>query len=1300
MGVWDGIMQVTKLAQEKKTDPLLWSIQVSSALNSGGVSLPSIELAHRLVSHICFDNHLPMTWKFLEKAMSLRLLPPFLALSLLSSRVLPLRRLHPSAYTLYMDLLSRHAFSLLIHFPNYPSVMSSIHHLLHFSQLYSSLDPHPGVVLVLFLFTLVSQLLEASLSDEGLLQHSPRFLPVDPADIVIDNNDALRRKNTAMAIQIISRFLHHKLTSRILALVQRNMPAHWGPFLHQLQRLAANSTLLRSLKHVTPESLLPLDFNSPTGIKLLCSEWKTTPTLELNAVMADSCAVQSRHDSWSLLWLPIDLILEDAMDGNHVAEASAVEALTGLVKALQAVNGTAWHSAFLGLWIAALRLVQRERDPGEGPVPRLDTCLSMLLSITTLVVANLIEEEEGELIEEAEHSPANQRMDKQALGERHGELVTSLQLLGDYENLLTPPQSVIWGANQAAAKATLFVSGHSGYLEHTNVNDLPTNCSGNLRHLIVEACIARHLLDTSAYFWPGYVSAPFNQLPHSIPNHLPSWSSLMKGSPLTPPLVNVLVATPASSLAEIEKVFEFAIKGSDEEKISAATILCGASLVRGWNVQEHIVFFIIKMLSPPVPPKYSGTESYLISHAPFLNVFLVGISSVDSVQIFSLHGVVPLLAAVLMPICEAFGSSVPNVSWTAVTGEKLTCHAVFSNAFILLLRLWRFDRPPVEHVMGGAATPALGSQLGPEYLLLVRNCMLASYGKSPRDRVRSRRFSKMISFSLEPLFMDSFPKLNIWYRQHQECIASTCNTLAPGGPVSQIVEALLSMMCKKINRSAQSLTPTTSGSSNSSLSSLDDALMKLKVPAWDILEATPFVLDAALTACAHGRLSPRELATDLADFLPATLGTIVSYLSSEVTRGIWKPAFMNGTDWPSPAANLSIVEQQIKKILAATGVDVPSLAIDGNAPATLPLPLAAFLSLTITYKLDKSCERFVVLAGPSLIALSSGCPWPCMPIVGALWAQKVKRWSDFFVFSASATVFHHSRDAVVQLLRSCFASTLGLGSACIYNNGGVGTLLGHGFGSHYSGGFTPVAPGFLYLRVYRSIRDVMFLTDEIVSLLMLSVRDIANGGLPKGEVEKLKKTKYGMRYGQVSLSGSMTRVKHAALLGASFLWISGGSGLVQSLITETLPSWFLSAQGLEQEGGESGVVVAMLRGYALACFAVLGGTFAWGIDSSSPASKRRPKVLEIHLEFLANALDGKISLRCDCATWRAYVSGVMSLMVSCTPLWIQELDVGILKRMSNGLRQLNEEDLALHLLEIRGTSVMGEVAEMICQTRL
>lgn len=64
---------------------------------------------------------------------------------------------------------------------------------------------------------------------------------------------------------------------------------------------------------------------------------------------------------------------------------------------------------------------------------------------------------------------------------------------------------------------------------------------------------------------------------------------------------------------------------------------------------------------------------------------------------------------------------------------------------------------------------------------------------------------------------------------------------------------------------------------------------------------------------------------DLADFLPASLASIVSYFSAEVSRGVWKHVSMNGVDWPSPAANLSNVEEQIKKILAATGVNIPSL---------------------------------------------------------------------------------------------------------------------------------------------------------------------------------------------------------------------------------------------------------------------------------------------------------------------------------------------------------------------------------------
>lgn len=113
-------------------------------------------------------------------------------------------------------------------------------------------------------------------------------------------------------------------------------------------------------------------------------------------------------------------------------------------------------------------------------MPRVDTCLCMLLSITTLAITNIIEEEESEMLEETEHSSTNQRIEQHALGQRRKDLITSLQLLGDYDGLLTPPQYVISAANQAAAKAVLFISGlnvSNGYYECVSVNDMPLNCS-------------------------------------------------------------------------------------------------------------------------------------------------------------------------------------------------------------------------------------------------------------------------------------------------------------------------------------------------------------------------------------------------------------------------------------------------------------------------------------------------------------------------------------------------------------------------------------------------------------------------------------------------------------------------------------------------------------------------------------------------------------------------------------------------------------------------------------------------------
>ncbi|XVF64981.1 hypothetical protein PTKIN_Ptkin09bG0210200 [Pterospermum kingtungense] len=945
--LWDDVVEQTKVAKEKGIDPLLWALQVSSSLSSSGVALPSTDLAHILVDYICWDNNVPILWKFLDKALMMKIVPPLLVLALLSQRVVPCRRSHPAAYRLYLELLKRHAFTLKcqINGPDYQKVMKSIDDSLHLFEIFGLQATEPGIVVVEFIFSIVWQLLDASLDDEGLLELTeervsrwaikPQEMEIDGHDIYdekkIEYHERLRNFNTTMAIEIIGQFLQNKVTSRILYLARRNMSTHWVGFIQSLRLLGANSEALKNSKALTSEVLLELTSDSRI---VLSRECKTSSLQKFHAVMAFGSLVSSaglcHGSSRSDLWLPLDIVLEDAMDGYLVNTTSAIEIINGLIKTLQAINGTNWHDTFLGLWIASLRLVQRERDPIEGPVPRLDTRLCMLLSIITLVVADLIEEEEGASADETEYYSTDHWNEKKFPRKCRDDLVSSLQVLGDYQGLLAPPQSVVSAANQAAARAMLFVSGinvGSAYFECINMKDMPINCSGNMRHLIVEACIARNLLDTSAYFWPGYVNGRINQLPYSVPAQTPGWSSFMKGGPLTSVMVNALVSSPASSLAELEKIFEIAVNGSDDEKISAAVILCGASLLRGWNIQEYTVQFITRLMSPPVPADFAGSDSHLIDYAPMLNVLIVGIASVDCVQIFSLHGMVPQLACSLMPICEVFGSCVPNVSWTLPTGEEISPHAVFSNAFALLLKLWRFNHPPIEHGVGDV--PTVGSQLTPEYLLLVRNSHLLSSENIHKDRNKRRLSEVASSSSPQPVFLDSFPKLKVWYRQHQRCIAATLSGLVHGTTVHQTVDLLLNMVFRKINRGSQSITSVTSGSSSSSGPGTEDNSLKPKLPAWDILEAVSYVVDAALTACAHGRLSPRELATglkDLADFLPACLATIVSCFSAEVSRGVWKPVVMNGMDWPSPAANWSNVEEHIKKILAATGVDVPRLA--------------------------------------------------------------------------------------------------------------------------------------------------------------------------------------------------------------------------------------------------------------------------------------------------------------------------------------------------------------------------------------
>ena len=84
--LWDGVLEMTKSAQSKGADPLMWAVELSSSLLSAGVSMPSTKVAELLVSHICWSNNVPIAWKFLEKALSIRIVPPMLVLALLSNR--------------------------------------------------------------------------------------------------------------------------------------------------------------------------------------------------------------------------------------------------------------------------------------------------------------------------------------------------------------------------------------------------------------------------------------------------------------------------------------------------------------------------------------------------------------------------------------------------------------------------------------------------------------------------------------------------------------------------------------------------------------------------------------------------------------------------------------------------------------------------------------------------------------------------------------------------------------------------------------------------------------------------------------------------------------------------------------------------------------------------------------------------------------------------------------------------------------------------------------------------------------
>jgi len=112
-------------------------------------------------------------------------------------------------------------------------------------------------------------------------------------------------------------------------------PSQWGGFFEQLQLLVVHSAALRNSKHITPDAFLQLTSDTR---RVLSRECKTISQHEFHAVMFSgslkSSVGQCHGASQSAVWLPIDLFLEDTMDGSQVTTTSAIENLISMIHLL------------------------------------------------------------------------------------------------------------------------------------------------------------------------------------------------------------------------------------------------------------------------------------------------------------------------------------------------------------------------------------------------------------------------------------------------------------------------------------------------------------------------------------------------------------------------------------------------------------------------------------------------------------------------------------------------------------------------------------------------------------------------------------------------------------------------------------------------------------------------------------------------------------------------------------------------------------------------------------------------------
>ncbi|KAG6507964.1 hypothetical protein ZIOFF_033319 [Zingiber officinale] len=509
-------MAAVKAAEDRGDPPLLRAVEAARCVQERGLGLPNVELAHVLVSNLCFANNTPELWKLLDQAMASRLVSPIHALALLTPRQVrelssPLTvdihffalLVQPEAYRLYLELMNRYALSSLSVEAGFcrDKIIKSVDDALRLSDTYGVQEMDVGHAIVLFIMTIITNLIDCTIEDCGLLGSAyanggNQLMEIDMTTNLNEkrneHREYLRQSNALMAIEVVEKISSNRRAKVFLRLIHINI---------QAQRLTKNDTfrnLLEEKSVIWPEKfngllqrLQTVESNKSKSDKL-SSINNVFDKLFMNIKRAMSRELLNKHQLLGALadpgpcslnscnsfgagrdacWIPVDVFMETTMDGKHLYAISCIEVLTELTKTLQVINQASWQETFQALWVSALRLVQRDREPQEGPVPHLDARLCMLLSLVPLAILSVVKDDHDTPIPVSNspmRSSPHGREGNNFTSRRHG-LISSLKTLGQFSALLSPPPSVVNAANNAATKAAIFVSNFKAGNNNLNV---------------------------------------------------------------------------------------------------------------------------------------------------------------------------------------------------------------------------------------------------------------------------------------------------------------------------------------------------------------------------------------------------------------------------------------------------------------------------------------------------------------------------------------------------------------------------------------------------------------------------------------------------------------------------------------------------------------------------------------------------------------------------------------------------------------------------------------------------------------